>query len=313
MSTSRVEFIASASTRLSPGAFRECIVASYRGNATRQSFREWCWLLGIDSNSIDTHRECQDWIKPEAWKALRDSCSSIGLEIALGNYRVRNKVDQTKSGWSNIMEFSSICSPDDDVYLYMAPSLSNALNLRTADENGDHLKAAYYLGIPSCCAEYFQLVWPAAARLKGDLCAFSCAMTSHHSWPWNWKSNIIAQYLYASPISFFPCRFTCEKAIKCGIESMLIMESVDKGMAEKIKLVSQGCYLYTEHDGIHRWGTYELHGNLIQLGRDYIGTKRDLRLSRAQSIKFHSPHSLSFNYSNHNLMMEGADVALCLF
>jgi hypothetical protein len=289
------------------------MVASHGGTATRQSLRDWCNIYDLcDIDVCKFDRGACD-ASSKVLSCIYETCQALGLSFVLGNLFVRNEYDSSKGGWSNLMSFSDQASSMDDLYLYISSVKSITKELRAADEAGDHLKAARLLGIPECCAKFFSAVWPVASNSNGDPSTFSCALTAEKQFPWKWETNITAQYFGMAPISFFPCSFMCPKAAHIGRASAQIMNRFDPAAFNSIRRKARGCFLFTESHGVHRWPHYSLRDGKVLLGADHIGTLHHEEYVSLEKIEFESPHNLRVYNSSDSFVLEGADVALCLF
>lgn len=302
-----------ASQRLTPGAFRELAVSIYRNTATRQSLKEWLRIVGVHEEMHSMDSSLGQSISTAAQAAIYNYFDDLDLVPVLGSRRIRNIVDAGKGGWSNIMEVVTVPDKNDDAYLYIARDEEKARLARDSDEAYNHKQLAECLGIPDCCAQFFELAWPVASRFQGDLSTYSCAMTSTDSYPWDWRCNVIAQYFDLAPISFFPCSFNCRAASHAGQEAVSALSMIDPRLASQLENSARGCFLYTEYEGIHRWSHYQVLKNRVRLFGAPESTSDDSGFINAILIEYSDPHTLTIVYDDGSRSLGGADVALCLF
>jgi hypothetical protein len=294
-------------------ALREVIVAHGRKTCTRQSLREWSSVAGSHGGINALATEITDWLTSEGWRLLESTIRKNGFGFALGTQRIGNNIDKGKGGWSNLIELSDAASSSDDAYIYFAPDDRIADAFRIADEIGDNIRVASYLGIPSCCANFFSMVWPSASRHQGDLCPYSCAMSEHHAYPWDWHTNIISQYFGVALISFFPCSFQCLHAKKVGEQAFKILSGIDKEWAQSVQALSKGVFLYTEYQGVYRWNRYTIEGKRIVLSGHAQSTLSKNLICNTKIIEYSTPHDMLLYVEDQVLHLSGADVALCVF
>lgn len=311
-----VERVLALAGTLSDTAVREVSVALVRGAVSRQSLREWVVGLGIAPSLFPTGNP---ELAPTIVDGVTTALSQFGIACVVGGERIQMALDVSKGGWSNLTFPTGKASVDDDFYLYVAERAPAAFEARDADEAREHRVLGGLLGIPDCCSAFFSQVWPAASKRQGDLVPYSCAMTADLPYPWDFRTNVAAQYFGVAPISFFPCSFRCEAAAAVGAVAYEAAQHVpDPSFSHRLANARGTAILYTERHGIAAWRVdkpeevaFPSRAHPLRLTSDESRLSQLLR--RTERLEVRSPHDLVLHTRTDQEQLEGPDVALCVF
>jgi hypothetical protein len=297
-------------------AIREVAVAAKRGSVTRQSLREWG--VALEGNHF-TLNSCEPRVSSRTLDRLYKCMDDFGMRAVVGRKTIRLVSDRAKGGWSNLCLTPEVPDASDDIHVYIARNETVARSARDADEANDHETLAGLLGIPGCCSRFFNLVWPSAQRRQGDLVPYSCAMTAEHPYPWDFRTNVAAQYFGLAPISFFPCSFLCNAAAEVGAAGLSVVSEIwgDSVHLESIRS-AKAATLYTEYEGIARWTSSTFENQTLQWPQGAIEVSDPSAplaalLMETICLSVRSPHAVALATPSGLRIIEGPDVAFCIF
>lgn len=190
---------------------------------------------------------------PHLVERVEEVLSSFGLYVCRSENRFLARRDIGKGGWSNAFaESLSITDERGDWLLYVATTERAANSARDAEKSGQEDHFGAFLGIPSCCTEFFLSRQQLARQKQYDFTPLVLANTSG-PYPFNYWTNFVAQYFCYSLISFFPCSFTCERAADVARATYDFLRRVNIHFADAFLRAQRQSILYTEYRGLFQF------------------------------------------------------------
>jgi hypothetical protein len=214
-------------SRLSDTATREVLEALAGRKATR---------IGLSENHIP-------WLM---------ACIEEAGGYAIKGYApFESEADKGKGGWSSRAKDAL---PRADIIpswqLYIAASKDVALIARELELEHREVAFGRVLGIPKCCCHFYQETRPLAETLQNDFTLFSAKATFGDDGYPIW-TNTLSQYFGSSFLSFAPCSYRCEHAIRYAQSSHSFLQNIDNDFAMRMLQWHQYSGIYSERQGVN--------------------------------------------------------------
>lgn len=199
---------------------------------------------------------------------LRSIAERYGFEIVSSNSRWVLCPDFGKGGWANRMQ--RVSEPDDlhgVRNVYVASSSALAETAKMLDQAGEDDLFGALLGIPACCRAAFDKFKLPAAQRQFDLTPYVLENTDGPM-PYDWRMNYLTQHFGRSLLSFFPCSFRCQAALKIADKTITLLNRCHADWARTFEDLQKSTILFTENNGLHLFRAPLCKGTISYRGPD---------------------------------------------
>lgn len=199
-----------------------------------------------------------------------------------------SEADTGKGGWSSRAKNGP--SRSDIIpswQIYIAASKDAALVARELELEHREVEFGRVLGIPKCCCAFYQTTRPLAETMQNDFTLFSAKATSGDGAYPVW-TNTLPQYFGSSFLSFAPCSYRCQHAVRYAQSSHAFLQRIDENFSMRMLQWHQYSGIYSERQGINIFDTTPVGLNRFKYDLSRIrSTDKNSALYQALSAGTH--------------------------
>ncbi|MFH1605783.1 MAG: DUF483 domain-containing protein [Nanoarchaeota archaeon] len=198
-------------------------------------------------------------------KSFKQFCKKLCLECEENNFNIEISKSYDKkqidSGVTKISSEKNAC------FVFVSKNQKNIKEIKEAEnlleKKFNHKKIGELLGYPNCCTDfYIKNRTEAGEKRNDDYTLITLQKSKGFVFPF--YLNNALRYFNSAIITFFPCSYSCPKAIDL---SKKIFQEIQKASPEftnfledKLKCV----VIYTDFDGVHLIRDFDFEKNIIK-------------------------------------------------
>lgn len=192
-------------------------------------------------------------VPPQSLEIAIDIIERIGLFTAIYDKKYFYWEDCGKGGWVSRYGIELPLEADHgSCMIYIADRPELALEAMRHEHRQNDRGFGDALGIPPCCINTYVTSIEHAELKQNDYLEFSHKNT-HSFFPYNYWTNVVAQYFGYCLLSHYPCSFDCLSSSKMAQITYSVLCKYSIEFANHFLEYHRSNYLYTEYDGVFRF------------------------------------------------------------
>lgn len=178
--------------------------------------------------------------------------------------------DLGKGEWASLADQNSqLQSTKKSWQIFISNSLERACSARDMESRNDERTFGASLGIPKCCIDFYLRERERARSSQNDFTLLSASETGISMGLPIW-TNTLTQYFGTTLLSFAPCSYQCEAAIRYARERYAFALEIDVEMAKSLVTQQKTGGFYTEFEGVHLFRLLRYDGEKFEIESDSL-------------------------------------------